>query len=78
MEVILGGTEEECLNFLVQLSMTNRPHLFHYTCFIVAEVDGRLVAALGGYDPKVLATLDQAGVVEVSQEMGFSGPREQP
>jgi ribosomal protein S18 acetylase RimI-like enzyme len=76
-EVILGGTEEECLNFLKQLSMTKTPHLFHYTCFIVAEFDGRLVAALGGYDPKVLGypALRQA-VVEVSQEMGFSGPDE--
>jgi len=74
-EVILGGTEEECLNFLEQLSMTKTPHLFHYMCFLVAEVDGRLVAALGGYDPKLLgySALRQA-VVEVSQEMGFSGP----
>jgi translation initiation factor 4G len=76
-EVILGGTEQECLNFLAQLSMTKIPHLFHYTCFLVAEVDGRLVAALGGYDPKVLGypALRQA-VVEVSREMGFSGPDE--
>ena len=76
-EVILGGTEEECLNFLMQLSMTKTPHLFHYVCFLVAEADGRLVAALGGYDPKVLGypALRQA-VVEVSQKMGFSGPDE--
>ena len=73
-EVILAGTEKECLTFLEQLSMTKTPHLFHHTCFIVAEVDGHLVAALGGYDPKVLGypALRQA-VVEVSQEMGFSG-----
>jgi ribosomal protein S18 acetylase RimI-like enzyme len=74
-EVILGGTEEENLAFLKRLTVTKTPHLFHYKCFIVAEVDGRLVAALGGYDPKVLGypALRQA-VVEVSKEMGFSGP----
>jgi len=74
-EVILGGMEEENLVFLKRLTITRTPHLFHYTCFIVAEVDGRLVAALGGYDPKVLGypALRQA-VVEVSKEMGFSGP----
>jgi len=76
-EVILGGMEEENLVFLKRLTITRTPHLFHYTCFIVAEVDGRLVAALGGYDPKVLGypALRQA-VVEVSKEMGFSGPDE--
>jgi ribosomal protein S18 acetylase RimI-like enzyme len=76
-EVILGGTEEENLAFLKRLTVTRIPHLFHTTCFIVAEVDGRLVAALGGYDPKVLGypALRQA-VVEVSQDMGFSGPDE--
>jgi ribosomal protein S18 acetylase RimI-like enzyme len=44
----------------------------------VAEVDGRPVAALGGYDPKLLGypTLRQA-VVEVSQKMGFPGPDEE-
>jgi translation initiation factor 4G len=76
-EVILGGTEEENLAFLKRLTVTRTLHLFHYTCFIVAEVDGRLVAALGGYDPKVLGypALRQA-VVEVSQDMGFSKPDE--
>lgn len=76
-EVILGRTEEECLNFLAQLSMTKTPHLFHYRSFLVAEADGCLVAALGGYDPKVLGypALRQA-VVEVSRDMGFSGPDE--
>lgn len=74
-EVILGGTEEENLAFLKRLTVTQTHHLFHYTCFIVAEVDGRLAAALGGYDPKVLGypALREA-VVEVSQEMGFLGP----
>jgi ribosomal protein S18 acetylase RimI-like enzyme len=76
-EVILGGTEEECLTFLQQLTISKTPHLFHHSCFLIAEVDGRPVAALGGYDPKVLGypALRRA-VVEVSQKMGFSGADE--
>lgn len=76
-EVILGGTEEECLTFLQQLTISKTPHLFHHSCFLIAEVDGRPVAALGGYDPKVLGypALRRA-VVEVSQKMGFSGTDE--
>lgn len=76
-EVILGGTEEESLTFLRQLSVSNTPHLFHHSCFLIAEVDGHPVAGLGGYDPRVLGyTALRQAVVEVSQKMGFSGPDE--
>ena len=76
-EVILGGTEEESLTFLQQLSVSNTPHLFHHSCFLIAEVDAHPVAGLGGYDPRVLGyTALRQAVVEVSQKMGFSGPDE--
>lgn len=54
-EVILGGTEEECLDFLEHISITTIPHLFHYSCYFIAEYaeDGP-VGSLGGYDPKSL------------------------
>ena len=74
-EVILGGTEEECLAFLQMLVVTKTPHLFHYSCFLVAEVDGRPVAALGGYDPRSLGypALRKA-IVEVVHKLGLSEP----
>jgi translation initiation factor 4G len=74
-EVILGGTEEECLAFLQILVVTKTPHLFHYSCFLVAEVDGRPVAALGGYDPRSLGypALRKA-IVEVVHKLGMSEP----
>lgn len=53
-EVILGEREEKCLDFLELLAVIEKPHLFHYSCFFVAEVGSRPVAALGGYDPQVL------------------------
>jgi len=52
-EIVLGSPEEECLRFLEQVSVTKIPHLFHYTCFFIAEKDANIpVAGLGGYDPK--------------------------
>ena len=74
-EVILGGTEEECLAFLQKLVVTKTPHLFHYSCFLVAEVDGHPVAALGGYDPRSLGySALRKAVVEVVKKLGMSEP----
>ena len=69
------GTEKECLAFLQMLVVTKMPHLFHYSCFLVAEVDGRPVAALGGYDPRSLGypALRKA-IVEVVHKLGMSEP----
>jgi translation initiation factor 4G len=74
-EVILGGSEQECLEFLQLLAVTATPHLFQYSCYLIAETDGRPVAGLGGYDPKSLgyAALQQA-MPEVFKKLGYSGP----
>ena len=53
-EVILGEPEDECLRFLRLLTMTDKPHLFHYSCYLIAETQAGPVAGLGGYDPNVL------------------------
>jgi hypothetical protein len=56
-DVILGGTDEEHLSFLQILAGTGIPHMCHYSCYILAEVDRRPAAALGGYDPEILGYL---------------------
>ena len=72
-EVILGGTEEECLAFLQKLVVTKTSHLFHYSCFLVAEVGRHPVAALGGYDPRSLGyPARRKAVVEVVKKLGMS------
>jgi translation initiation factor 4G len=53
-EHYVGGTEEDCLSFLRLIATTQKHHLFHYSVFIVAEINGQKVGALSGYDPKVL------------------------
>lgn len=53
-EVILNKPEEDCLTFLELLTVTNTPHLFHHSCFLLAETEAGPVAGLGGYDPDTM------------------------
>jgi translation initiation factor 4G len=73
-EVIIGGTEQESLKFLRLLAVTTIPHLFHYSCYLIAEADGRPAAGLGGYDPENYGyeALYQA-MPEVFKKLGHSG-----
>ena len=53
-EVVLGGTEEECVTFLHHIAITQIPHLFHYSYYLIAEDDAsRPIGSLGGYDPEI-------------------------
>ena len=36
-EVVLDEPEDRCLAFLELLTVTEIPHLFHYSCYLVAE-----------------------------------------
>ena len=76
-EVILGESENKCLAFLELLAVTETPHLFHHSCYLVAEFGSQPVAGLGGYDPRVLGypTLRRA-LPEVFKKMGFYSSNE--
>jgi ribosomal protein S18 acetylase RimI-like enzyme len=53
-EAILGTNDDETLTFLHHLSITQIRHLFHYSCYLIAEDDGSYpMGSLGGYDPKI-------------------------
>jgi len=73
-EVILGGTESECFGFLELLAKTRISHLFHYSRYMIAEVNGRPAGIAGGYDP---ATHGQESMTqalpEVMEKLG-AGP----
>jgi ribosomal protein S18 acetylase RimI-like enzyme len=72
-EHYVGGSEEDCLLFLELLARTEKPHLFHYSTFIVAEADGKKAGALCAYDPKVLGMRAFAKALpEVIQKLGWS------
>jgi ribosomal protein S18 acetylase RimI-like enzyme len=53
-EVILNQPEDDCLSFLELLTITNTPHLFHHSCYLIAEAEAGPVSGLGGYDPDIL------------------------
>ncbi len=56
-EVVLNQAEDGCLRFLELLTITDTPHLFHHSCFLIAEAEGRPVSGLGGYDADTLGYL---------------------
>jgi ribosomal protein S18 acetylase RimI-like enzyme len=52
-EVVLGQPEDYCLHFLELLTITSTPHLFHHSCYLIAETETGAVSGLGGYDPDI-------------------------
>ncbi len=50
-EVVLNQPEADCLNFLELLTITHTPHLFHHSCYLIADAEVGPVSGLGGYDP---------------------------
>ncbi len=53
-EVILNQPEGDCLRFLELLTVTSIPHLFHHSCYLIAEAEAGPVSGIGGYDPDLL------------------------
>lgn len=53
-DLIVGGTEDDCLAFLKLSATTEQPHPWHYSNFLVMEAGGRPVSALAGYDPELI------------------------
>ena len=77
-EVVLNTTEEECLRFLEHVIVTEIPHLFHYSCYFIAETTDTIpVGSLGGYDPKKLGYGSlQHALLEVYKKLGL--PEQEP
>ena len=50
-EVVLNQPEDDCLSFLELLTVTDTSHLFHHSCYLIAEAEEGPVSGLGGYDP---------------------------
>jgi RimJ/RimL family protein N-acetyltransferase len=76
-DIILNRNEEECMGFLELLTTTATPHLFHYSTYLIAEVEEAPVSGLGGYDPDALGypQLFKA-IPEVYRKQDFSPPKD--
>lgn len=73
IEYLLGGKPNDCMTFLQMLLITSSPHLFHYSCYTVAEDADGLVGVMGGYDPQTMGyPAFHAAVPEVSPILGWS------
>ena len=72
-EHYVGRTEEYCLSFLKLVATTQKPHLFHNSTFIIAEINGQKAGALSGYDPEILGMKAFAEAIpEVFQKLQWS------
>jgi GNAT superfamily N-acetyltransferase len=50
-EHFVGGSERDCLSFLSLIATTHQSHLFHYSTFIIAEMNGQKAGAFERYLP---------------------------
>ena len=76
-DLIAGGPENNCLDYLRRLALTEPVSLCHYSSYIVAEHDGRPAAALCGFDPRAGGWQVLADAMRnVQQQLGWSGADE--
>ncbi len=70
-DFFLDANDAECLRYLEVLAGSSRPHPFHYSTFLVAEVDGRPAAALCGFFEEEHGFREFGGVMaEVDETLG--------
>lgn len=72
-DLIIGGDEAACLEYLRRLAVAEPRSLCHYESFLVAEIDGQQTAALSGYDIRTggWALVGQA-MANVQRELGWT------
>jgi ribosomal protein S18 acetylase RimI-like enzyme len=72
-DLIAGGPEENCLDYLRRLALAQPVSLCHYSSFIVAEHDGHPAAALCGFDPRAGGWQMLGDAMQnVQREMGWT------
>jgi len=73
LEYLLGGKPNDCMTFLQMLLITQTPHLFHHSRYLVAEDSSGPVAVMGGYDPDTMGyQAFHMAIPEVSPILGWS------
>jgi ribosomal protein S18 acetylase RimI-like enzyme len=72
-DLIVGRDDAACLDYLQRLAVAEPRSLCHYESYLVAELDGRPVAALCGFDTRNggWATVAQA-MTAVQRDLGWS------
>ena len=68
-DLIIGGDEKACLDYLTRLALAEPVSLCHYLSFWVAQCEGQPAVALCGFDP------NQGGWPQVTENLDGSGRR---
>jgi|SRR5581483_2255291 GNAT superfamily N-acetyltransferase len=68
-DIALNQPEERCLQFLRRLATTEAPSWWHYSRFLVAESEGRAVAALSAFPAGEAYPLSQAAMSEAADAL---------
>jgi ribosomal protein S18 acetylase RimI-like enzyme len=77
-DLLISEGEAERLAFLERLALADPPSWWHWSLFLVAERDGRPVAALSGFDPaEPRFAKPDAAVVSTLVASGWSASRTQ-
>ena len=72
-DLVISQPEKKCLEFIEMLTLQKPRHMCSYTEFLVAEIDGKPVAALEGYDPvKIGEETVAEPLVAVIQKTGLT------
>lgn len=72
-DLVISQPEKKCLEFIEMLTLQKPRHMCSYAEFLVAEIDGKPVAALEGYDPvKNGEETVAVPMVAVIQKMGLT------
>jgi ribosomal protein S18 acetylase RimI-like enzyme len=66
-DVVFPGPDQEKLEILKKLSVTDALSFCHYSCFMIGEWDGKPAAALCGFDPKHYTN---KGLIHALKEIG--------
>lgn len=76
-DLIAGGSEQDCLDYLRRLALTEPVSLCHFSSFLVAEHDGVPAAALCGFDPSAGGWQVLADAMKnVQRELGWTQANE--
>lgn len=71
-DLVLQTTARDRLEVLEWMVLDDTPSMFHFSRFLIAEVDGEPAAALAGYDPGVPGFMRAGGVLaRAFDELGF-------
>lgn len=76
-DIVLAGKETTSLDFVRRLTLTPTRSWWHYSRFLVAEMDGIPAATLCAFRASDAYPLSRQALIEVARELGWSDAEQQ-